>query len=107
MMPISPQTNCNRGFTLIEILLVLVIFAGLAAVGVPKLFRTSDNIRRVTRQLTALTKEIHNRAKLKNATMRLVIDMSQEPHRYWVETASGSKPIPANLYDEKPKEEEL
>jgi general secretion pathway protein H len=101
MMPISPQRNYNRGFTLIEILLVLVIFAGIAAIGVPRLFRTSDNIRKITRQMTALTKEIRNRAKLKNSTMRLVLDMSAEPHQYWVEMSPGSRPIPANLYEEK------
>lgn len=107
MTPTSPQTIFNeRGLTLIEILLVLVIFAGLAAVGIPKLFSsTSTEIRKVTRHLTALTKEVRNRAKLKNATYRLVFDMSAEPHKYWLEYSQGSKPIPANLYEDAPQEE--
>jgi general secretion pathway protein H len=91
----------RAGFTLVEILIVLVIFAGLAAMGIPALFRKGDNIKKVARQLTALTKEVRNRAKLKNATYRIVIDMSEEPHKYWVEYTQGSRPIPANLYDQK------
>ncbi len=106
MTLISPQRTSKNGFTLIEILLVLVIFAGIAAISVPRMFRTSDNIRKVTRQMTSLTKEIRNRAKLKNSTLRLVVDMTADPHKYWVELSSGSKPIPANLYEEKSEAEE-
>jgi len=105
MMPISPQRIFNqRGLTLIEILLVLVIFAGMASIGIPRLYRTSDNIRKAARNMTALTKEIRNRAKLKNSTYRLVLDMTAEPHRYWVEYIVGSRPIPSNLYEEKSSE---
>jgi general secretion pathway protein H len=106
-MPISPRTtNNNRGLTLIEILIVLVIVASIAAIGVPRLMNTSaDSMKKLTRHMTTLTKEIRNRAKLKNVTERLVIDMSSEPHRYWVEYTQGSRPIPANLYEPKDKDE--
>lgn len=107
MMPISPQRISDKGLTLIEILLVLVIFAGIAAIGVPRLFRTSDNLRKTTRQMTSLTKEIRNHAKLKNATYRLVLDMTADPHRYWVEYSPGSKPIPANLYEKKTDDDQM
>ncbi len=104
------KPNCNRrsskGFTLVEILIVLAIFAGIAAMGIPALFKKSDNIKKVARKLTSLTKEVRSRAKLKNATYRIVFDMSAEPHRYWVEFMQGSKPIPANLYEEKEEDRE-
>ncbi len=102
---ISPLKLFNlkspKGFTLVEILIVLAIFAGIAAMGIPALFKKSDNIKKVARQLTSLTKEVRNRAKLKNSTYRIVFDMTAEPHRYWVEFMQGSKPIPANLYESK------
>ena len=109
-MLISPLKNFKRssskGFTLVEILIVLAIFAGIAAMGVPALFKKSDNIKKVARKLTSLTKEVRSRAKLKNATYRIAIDMRAEPHRYWVEFMQGSKPIPANLYEEKEEDRE-
>ena len=106
---ISPLKHFNlkasKGFTLVEILIVLAIFARIAAMGIPALFKKSDNIKKVARQLTSLTKEVRNRAKLKNSTYRIVFDMRAEPHRYWVEYSQGSKPIPANLYEEKTDDE--
>lgn len=82
-----------------EILVVLVILAGMAVIGLPRLFKNNDNIRKVARNFTTLTKEVRNRARLKNVTARLVFDMTAEPHRYWVEYTQGSAPVDANLYD--------
>ncbi len=104
-MLISPLKLFNykssKGFTLVEILIVLAILGGIAAMGIPAIFKKSDNIKKVARQLTSLTKEVRSRAKLKNATYRIVFDMATEPHHYWVEFMQGSKPIPANIYDPK------
>ena len=104
---ISPLKNFNsKAFTLVEVLIVLAIFAGIVGFGVPALFKKGDNIRKVARQMTALTKEVRSRAKLKNSTYRLVFDMTGDTHHYWVEYMQGSKPIPANIYDEKKKGDE-
>ncbi len=91
----------KRGFTLIEVMIVIAIIAGLIAVGAPRLLKKDTNIKTVARQLTVLVKEIRNQAKLFNSTYRLVIRIEPGQESYWVEKASG----PALIDTEKLKEE--
>lgn len=91
----------KRGFTLIEVMIVIAIIAGLIAVGAPRLLKKDTNIKTVARQITVLVKEIRNQAKMFNSTYRLVIRMEQGQESYWVEKAGG----PALIDTEKLKEE--
>jgi general secretion pathway protein H len=91
----------KRGFTLIEVMIVIAIIAGLIAVGAPRLLKKDTNIKTVARQLTVLVKEIRNQAKLFNSTYRLVIRMEQGQESWWVEKASG----PTLIDTEKLKED--
>lgn len=79
-----------RGFTLIEVMIVMLIIAGVIAVGGVRLFNPNENRRAVVRQVAIHTKEMRTAARLQGATFRLVIDMDDEKgHRYWAESASG------------------
>ncbi|MFZ4402983.1 MAG: pilus assembly FimT family protein [Pseudobdellovibrionaceae bacterium] len=95
----------DRGFTLIEILVVLVILGVIATLGLPRLMKKDPNIKSVVRQFLVLSKEIRNQAKLSNSTYRLAVDMGdnpQSPQTYWVEHTSGPKPIDTEkLYENK------
>ncbi len=91
----------KRGFTLIEVMIVIAIIAGLIAVGAPRLLKKDTNIKTVARQLTVLVKEVRNQAKLFNSTYRIVIRMEQGQESWWVEKASG----PTLIDPEKLKED--
>ena len=94
------MTN-KRGFTLIEVMVVIAIIAGLIVIGAPKLLKKETKIKTVARNITVLVKEIRNQAKLFNSTYRLVIRIEQGQESYWVEKAGG----PALIDTEKLKEE--
>lgn len=80
----------EQGFTLIEILIVLALVAGLAIYTVPKL-SSGDQVRAAVRRLTVITKQAQTNARLSGNIHRLVINMPEgedEPHTYWVEKAT-------------------
>lgn len=89
-MPTFRLKTCNKGFTLIEILIVLALVAALAIYTVPKL-SSGDQIRAAVRRLTVITKQAQTAARLSGSIHRLVINMPQEKdaeHTYWVERAT-------------------
>lgn len=82
--------NSQKGFTLIEIMVVILIVAGVLAVGGTRLFNPNENRRSQIRKLAIQTKELRTAARLQNATYRIVFEMDDEKgHRYWVESAAG------------------
>ena len=100
----------KNGFTLIEVMIVIAIMAGLIAVGAPRLLKKNANIKTGARQLSVLVKEVRNRAKLFNSTYRLVIRMDKGHESYWVEKGNGVQMVdPAQLekeHDNKGKKED-
>lgn len=87
-MPTSLLKTC-KGFTLIEILIVLALVAGLVMYTVPKL-SSGDKVRAAVRRLTVITKEAQTAARLSGSVYRLVIVMpvdQKAEHSYWVERA--------------------
>jgi prepilin-type N-terminal cleavage/methylation domain-containing protein len=109
MMPTS-LLRTSRGFTLIEILIVLALVATLVTYAVPKL-STGDQVRAAVRRLTVITKETQTAARLTGNVHRLVIDMPEDEkkeHQYWVETANqkGAKLSFSNEGDKDKKEDE-
>ncbi len=83
----------KRGFTLIEIMIVLAIMAAVIGIGAPRLFKTQDNVKSVVRKFMVLGKEIRDKARINNATYRLAIHMEPKNYTYWVEKANGSQLI--------------
>jgi general secretion pathway protein H len=89
----SPATNLSKkaksGFTLLEIIIALAIVSSIIAIGLPRLNRTSNTLKKTSRELAVLGKEIRNQSRLKSKTHRLVINMSGENHTYYIEEAQG------------------
>lgn len=78
----------NRGFTLVEILIVLAIIGALATIGVRRL-NQSENLKTSVRRLSTVLKKTRSYAKLTNKTYRLVIKIDPKgPDSYWVESSN-------------------
>jgi prepilin-type N-terminal cleavage/methylation domain-containing protein len=96
------QTQFKKGFTLLEVIIVITIIAAMATLVVPKISGKSTEVRGLIRKLGVLSRELKNRAKLNNATYRLVINMGEKDrkpyHTFWVEAAPGQV---LNNYDPK------
>lgn len=89
----------QKGFTLIEIMIVLAIIAAVMVVAAPKMMRKSVNVKTVARHFIVLSKEVRNKARLTNSTYRIVISMGEKEEQYWVERANGSRPVDPNAYE--------
>lgn len=80
----------DRGFTLIEIMITILIMAAVVAIGGTRIINPNENRRGQVRKIAVQTKELRTSARLQNATFRIVFQMDPEKgHRYWVESASG------------------
>jgi general secretion pathway protein H len=87
----------TSGFTLIEMMVVVAIIAGMAVISMPYLNNRSPGTKKFLREFTVLSRELHTRAKLNGVIYRLVIDMpeqisgasEQEPHKFWVEVGNA------------------
>lgn len=77
------------GFTLIEILVVLGIIAGMLTLGIGRIRKQDNNVKYVMRKLVVLIKEVRNRARLQHSTFRIVIHMEKGKDRYWVEKSNN------------------
>ena len=92
--PTSLLKIYNRGFTLLEMMVVLAIVAGLAVAAISRLGSGRNNeIKSMLRHMTALSKDLHTRAKLKGYTYRIVIDLKEgeksKDQTYWVEKSNS------------------
>jgi general secretion pathway protein H len=80
-----------KGFTLIEILIVMAIIAAALALGGGKLMDKTGNYRSHVRNIATLVRSIRNNARLFNSTCRLELTLDDEKgHSYDVECASGN-----------------
>ncbi len=102
---ISQQTT--RGFTLLEVIITVTIIAAVVTMVLPRIGGRSNEVRATVRKLAVLSRDLRSRAKLNNATYRLVIALSDEEgeeadkkkkQTYWVERAQGEV---LNNYDPK------
>ena len=78
----------SRGFTLLEIMVVLAILGGIMAIAIPKLKKTNNNAKAVMRELSVLFTEVRHYARLKNATYRIVFNLKGKEDSYFVEASN-------------------
>jgi prepilin-type N-terminal cleavage/methylation domain-containing protein len=86
----------GKGFTLIEIMIVLAIIGGVIALSMPYINNRNTQTKGFLRRITVLSRELHTRAKLQGAVYRLVLDLGTpgdgsktETQKYWVERSNG------------------
>ncbi len=86
----SKKSN-SSGFTLVEMMVVLGIMAAIIALGLGRIRKRDNDIKKVARQFYVLGKELRNQARLKGSTYRLMIRLDEGAQSYWVESAQGFK----------------
>lgn len=78
-MPISATGTSSKGFTLLELVVVLVILAGIAALVLPRLSLLLDeNTRSSARTISTLLRYLDERAVAGRNRYRLQIDLNQQ-----------------------------
>lgn len=89
------QNRNDAGFTLIEVMIVVAIMASIVVMVLPRIGNKNNQLKEVIRRFTVLSREIRHRARLENATYRIVIDMKDgaengnSEHEYWIEKSSS------------------
>lgn len=82
-------------------MIVIGIIAVAMAIGAPRLLKKDNKIKPVARHLMVLAREVRNRARLTNCTMRLAFQMDPTSGQYWVEKGSGPKLIDPHADEKK------
>lgn len=86
----TKNLSSNLGFTLIEILIVVVIIAGVFSIFAPNFFSKSDReLRSEIRRLSLLAKDVRSRALISKNTHRIVFNLQEEIVTFKVEEAEG------------------
>lgn len=97
----KPLLSSSRGFTLMEILIVVAIIGAVVAIGVPKLTNKRGKMRSEIQRIAVLSRELFNAARLQNRTYRLAFEMNKETAKFHVESANGQITV---LNEEQQKE---
>lgn len=94
----------NGGFSLMELMIVMIIFGMFVAFSARKLVNKGTEMKASVRRFSAMTKKLRNRARLDNKTYRLVFDLpidKKKSQSYWIESTDK----PALLLNEEEREE--
>src|SRR3712207_3526225 len=91
------QLKGSKGFTLIEVMIVIAIIAGTITLAMPYINNRNAQTKAFVREMTVLSRELHTRAKLNGAAYRLVIELPEPgrspedtpPGKYWVEKSNS------------------
>lgn len=98
-----------RGFTLIEIMIVLAILGFGLTIAVSRFSNRSGELRAVLRKTVVLSRELHTRAKLNGVTYRMVLDLGEggptSSQTIYVERGTGSTVV-KDRDEEEPEEDE-
>ena len=82
--------NNEQGFTLIELMVVILLVGGFVFLAVPKIQTgTEINIKSASSNLTATIKYLYNEAVFKKNIYRLSINIDED--EYWIETLSDGE----------------
>jgi general secretion pathway protein H len=102
----SNNIRKQLGFTLIEMLVVLTILAGLITIVVVPRISPLDRVRTVVRHLTVMTRQTQTAARLSGSIYRIVFEMpddEKKSHSFWVESAT-QKDISLSMSNEDDKD---
>ena len=82
----------TQGFSLLEVMVVLVIVGLFFVFGARKMINPSRDMKSSVRHFSTLMKKIRNKARVQNRTFRLVFDLpkkdSKKAQSYWVESTN-------------------
>jgi general secretion pathway protein H len=73
----------------------MAILAGVIAIGVPRILRSDNNIKKVVREMAVMGKMTRNQARLKNTTYRWAIRLDDGNQAYWIENSTAPTLISA------------
>lgn len=100
----NPTSN-EKAFTLIEVMIVLAIVAGLVSMAMPYIGSRNSQTKKFLREFTVLSRELHTKAKLQGTVYRMVINLEgTDPNvpkvqSFWIEKGKANSVM-------KPNEEE-
>jgi type II secretion system protein H len=92
--------NREKGFTLVELMIVLVVLGLMLALAIPKLGELGDaNLKRSARHLTGMIRFLRDDSQAKKAVYRIKFDI-QNGH-YWAEllTQTSDKTMEFKRYE--------
>ncbi|HXW60427.1 MAG TPA: prepilin-type N-terminal cleavage/methylation domain-containing protein [Myxococcota bacterium] len=92
---------CARGFSLLELLIVVLLLAGVMAIIIPSINSLSGTkVKEQVMRIAGLTNEVYAKAAVSGITHRINFDL--ENNTYWVEQREGeiSAKAPDLGYDE-------
>ncbi len=95
----------NKGFSLLEISIVLVIIGALFAVVGKGLLDKKSDTRKVLRDFMVAGKDLRGRAKLNAATYRLAFQLDEKNQAWWVEKSSHDTLIDKKKYEAEREQE--
>ena len=95
----------ESAFTLVEVMVVLLLIAGVAVLGLPRIGSHKNELKATIRKLSVLGKQLQIHSRLEHKTFRLAFHLSKDkPHSFWVESASGY--VSENADEDDDEEEE-
>lgn len=88
-------SSSNKGFTLLELVVVLVILAGVAALALPRLTALfDDDVRASARTTATLLRYLEERAVVGRTSYRLKVDLDQQQIRVVQLSGLGEEQLP-------------
>ena len=104
---IRAERTASGGFTLIEVMVVVIIMAGVATFAISRFNRTNSRIKEAVRHITVLSRDLHNSARIYNRTYRMVFHMDKEQgYAIWVESAPKGILLTKDAFHEDIKKKE-
>ena len=95
------RTHSQKGFSLLEIMIVTVIIAFLVTFASRRMGKGNREIRKDIRAFAAEVRQLRHKARMNNATYRLVINMPEsqsEQQSYWVEVTNKKFLLKSNFF---------
>jgi general secretion pathway protein H len=91
---VPAQASTRRGFSLLELMIVMGLMAGLVTMVLPRLAGRNNQMKQTVRRLSSLTRDLETTAKLQGVIYRLVLDLGLSGGKdtkqyYWVEKGSN------------------